>query len=228
MTDPPPAATASAGVKGETRVEEPTGRQRAIARRTAEARATVPHLELTVDVDVSHRLAAGDPVTASVVWACAVALRDCPRANAAYRDGRFELYSRVNVGLVVDAGDDFLVPTVFDADRKSIAELSGEIELLIERAGAGALTPPELAGATFTLTDMSTSGVRSLFPVPSPPHAAAVAAGTVREAPVVRDGALAPGRLTTLTLTCDGRILFGSRAAAFLVRIKQLLEEAGR
>jgi pyruvate dehydrogenase E2 component (dihydrolipoamide acetyltransferase) len=227
MTEPPPAAAASGGVKGETRVQEPTGRQRAIARRTAEARATVPHVELTVDVDLSRQLTAGDPATARLVWACALALRDSPRANAAYRDGRFEFYSRVNVGLIIDTGDDFVVPTVFDADRKSIQELTRETEALRARAAAGELTPPELAGATFTLTDMSTSGVRSLVPVPSPPHAAAVAAGAIRDVPVVRDGALAPGRLMTLTLTCDGRILFGARAAAFLVRIKQLLEEAG-
>jgi pyruvate dehydrogenase E2 component (dihydrolipoyllysine-residue acetyltransferase) len=185
----------------------------------------VPHLELTVDADVSARLSAGDPMTASLVRACALALRESARANGAYRDGHFELYSRVNVGVVVEAGGGVVTPIVFDADLKSGAELRDEIELLIARAEAGELTPPELSGSTFTLTDVGSLGVRSLSPVLSPPQAAAIAAGAVREVPVVRDGAIVPGRLATLTLACDNRILYGAQAAAFLLRVKQLLEE---
>ena len=228
MTDSLPAASAPGGVKGEICIEEPTGRQRAIARRAAEARATVPHLELTVDADLSASLSAGDPVTASLVRACALALRASPRANAAYRDGRFELYARVNVGLVVEAGDGFVTPTVFDADLKSVAELNGELEVLTARATAGELTPPQLSGATFTLTDASALGVRSLSPLLSPPQAAAVAAGAIREVPVLSAGSAVPGRVTTLTLACDNRILYGAQAAAFLLRIKQFLEEGAR
>jgi len=225
LTEPGPPVSAHSGVKGETRIEEPSARQRAVARRAAEARATVPHLELTVDADVAARLSAGDPMTASLVRACALALRESPRANAAYRDGRFELYSRVNVGIVVETGDGILTPIVFDADLKSMAELSREIDVLIARGGAGELTPPELSGSTFTLTDVSSHGVRSLSPVLSPPQAAAVAAGAVRDVPVIRDGEILPAHLATLTLACDNRILYGAQAAAFLLRIKQLLEE---
>ena len=96
----------AAGLKGDTRIEELTRVQRTIVRRTAEARATVPDLELDTDVDMESclELTSGREcsVTAILVRVCALALRDVPHANSAYRDGRFELYSRVNVGVTIE------------------------------------------------------------------------------------------------------------------------------
>ncbi len=85
-----------------------------------------------------------------LVHACARALREHPRANAAYRDGQFELYERVNPGLLLSDEDDLVVATLFDADRKSLSQLTSEIEELRERTDA--LTQPERSGATFTLS----------------------------------------------------------------------------
>jgi pyruvate dehydrogenase E2 component (dihydrolipoamide acetyltransferase) len=113
---------------------------------------------------------------------------------------------------------------VLDADRKSLAQLDEEIARLTERAAE--LSPPELAGATFTLSYPGALGVASSTPVIVPPQAAALAAGAVRAVAVVRDGAIVPGHAMTITLACDHRILYGSRAARFLTRIKALLEEA--
>jgi pyruvate dehydrogenase E2 component (dihydrolipoamide acetyltransferase) len=217
-------------VKGEIRIEEPSPRERTIARRTAEARATVPDLEITADVDMERCVALqadqGFAPTAILARACALALREVPRANAAYRDGRFELYSRVNIGLTVATDDGYVTPTVFDADRKTLAELSHEVEALSARASTGELSPPELSGATFTLTDMGIYGIASSTTIISAPQAAAVAAGAIREVPIVRDGAIVAGHSMTVTLACDHRILYGAKAAAFLTRIQKLLEEA--
>ena len=230
MVDPPATDVHSTGVKGEVRVEEPDRVERAIARRSAEARATVPHLELSAEVDIGASLAlsAQRPcsVTAMVARACALALRAVPRANAAYRDGRFELYSRVNVGVVIATGATYTVPTVFDCDSKSLDAVNDEIATLAERAEHGQLAPPELTGATFTLSNPGALGVTSAAPVIVPPQAAAVAAGAIREVPVVREGAIVAGQAMTLTLACDHRILYGAQAALFLNRIKTQLEEA--
>ena len=114
--------------------------------------------------------------------------RAVPRANGAYRDGRFELYSRVNIGLVVADERSYLIPTVFDADRKSLAELTDEIERVTEAARAGELEPPAYAGATFTLSYVGALGVPASTIVVNSPQAAALAAGAIRPAPVVRDG----------------------------------------
>jgi pyruvate dehydrogenase E2 component (dihydrolipoamide acetyltransferase) len=187
------------GPKGEVTVQEPTPSERTIARRAAEARATVPELELSVAPP-----APGEYETERLVRACAAALRQHPRANAAYRDGRFELYSRINIGVVLTTPDQYLIPVVLDADQKSRAELSEEIERL--RGRAAQLSAPTFSGATFTLWNAATHGLaRASIPV-VPPQAAALVAGT-----------------ESLTLTCDHRILYGAGAAGFLTSVQQQL-----
>lgn len=217
-------------LKGEIRVIEPGRAQRAIARRAAETRATVPDLELRTDVDIEAALVVadrrGNSLTAVLVRACALALRDCPQANGAYRDGHYELYSRVNVGVTLHREGAYITPTVLDADTKPVEELHREIEHMRARASAGELTPPELAGATFTLIDVSSYGVDGWSPLVTPPQAAALAAGRVRPAAVVRDGVVVAGRLLGLTLACDHRILFGAQAAAFLESVSTRLQQA--
>lgn len=223
----------SGALKGETELVEPARAARTIGRRSAEIRATVPDLELSRDVDASALRARvrddGVSTTALLTRACATALREHPQANAAYRDAHFERYSRVNVGITVQLPDSQVIASVLDADTKSPTALTQEIARLTERARAGELTPPEQAGTTFTLSDMSEHpGPDRWSTLVIPPQAAALTAGAPRTAPVVRDGAVVAGELMTITLTCDHRILFGARAAAFMERIAQLLEEPDR
>ena len=204
-------------LKGETEVVEPTRTERAIGRRVAETRATVPDLEFAVDADADAALRLADErgcsLTALLVRACALALRRNPRANAAYRDGRFELYSRVNVAVTVHTDVGPVAPTLLDADIKPLEQLHAELESATARVRAGRLTPPELSGATFTLTDYSAYGVTRATPVIVPPQAAALAAGAPR------------GSTIALVVACDGRILYGAQAAAFVRRIADELAQ---
>jgi pyruvate dehydrogenase E2 component (dihydrolipoamide acetyltransferase) len=223
--------------KGAVRIEEPTRAERQLGRRAAESRATVPEFELTAVVDVSAavtarrelRDAAGaqsaPSLTATVVRACALALREHPRANGAYRDGRFELYSRVNVGVAMISADSFAVPTILDADTKTAREITRELRALAASVRAGTITSPEQSGATFTMSNLGAMGVTSFNPPVPPPQAAILAVGTIRAVPVVRGGDIVPGHEMNLTLTCDHRILYGTRAGAFLTRIRALLEQ---
>jgi pyruvate dehydrogenase E2 component (dihydrolipoamide acetyltransferase) len=191
----------SENLKGEVHVLEPGPAERTVIRRAAESRATVPVLELS--------LAAPQPAasTAELVRACAQALRQHPRANASYRDGRFELYSRVNVGVLVATHDTYAIPTVVDADRKPPGELADEIAAVTKQATAGALPAPALSGATFTVWNAAEHALSAAsLPVVSP-QAAALAAGT-------RD----------LVLACDHRILYGAAAAGFLQAIAHHLD----
>jgi pyruvate dehydrogenase E2 component (dihydrolipoamide acetyltransferase) len=229
-TSAPSPPVSAPSLKGETTVVEPDRAARSLARRTAEIRATVPDLELSVDVDAGelttfaqHRACS---TTAVLVGACARALREFPQANAAYRDGRFELYSRVNVSVLFQTPGAQIAATVIDADTKSVAELDDELTRLRDRARSGELTSPEQAGATFTLTDLGGFGVHRAGALVTPPQAAALTAGAVRAVPVIRDGAVTPGAMLSLTLACDHRILFGAQAAEFLMRIAMLLQEA--
>ncbi|MFL5823689.1 MAG: 2-oxo acid dehydrogenase subunit E2 [Solirubrobacteraceae bacterium] len=190
------------GPKGETQVVQPTAVERTIARRVAEARATIPHLELSVDLASDGALD-----TARLVRACALALREHPRANGAYRDGQFELYSRINIGLVMADEDRYLIPTLFDADEQTLEQLEEAIGRLAAQAAGGQLGAPTFSGATFTVWNAGEHSIaRASIPI-VPPQAAALAAGT-----------------GSLTLACDHRMLYGALAARFLNSVKQRLE----
>ena len=214
-------------LKGETTVEEPDRAARAIARRSAEIRATVPDLELSTDADAAGLLdraaREGVATTAVLLSACAAALRDFPRVNGAYRDGRYERYARVNVGILIQTADSQVTATILDADAKSLSELDAELTRLGQRALSGELTPPEQAGATFTLSDLGQLGVHRAAGLVAPSQAAILTAGAIRDVPVVRDGTVSAGHQLTLTLTTDHRIVYGAQAAGFLGRVVELV-----
>ena len=235
---PAPVVSESGTPKGDVTVEELTRTQQVIARRMAESKATVPEFAIstTIDmegcVDLRGQLKAVAPEGGAVpsyndmvVKACALALREFPRANGSYKDGRFELYSRVNVGVAVAADDALVVPTVFDADRKAVSEIARESRALAERVRAGVVTPPELGGGTFTVSNLGMFGVTSFQAVINPPQAAILAVGAMEQRAVVRDGESVARHVRDVTLVCDHRILYGADAAKFLARIRALLEQ---
>jgi pyruvate dehydrogenase E2 component (dihydrolipoamide acetyltransferase) len=229
----PPAPQPTRGNKGAVTIHQPSRVQTQIAQRMAESKATIPDFTLRADVDMDQAVAMrnqlhSEPVPTyndMVIRACAIALREHPRANAAYRDGAFELYERINVGIAVATADSLIVPTVFDADRKSLLEIGRDARGVAERVRRGEITPAELSGGTFTVSNLGMYGVNSFHAIINPPQAAILAVGAVREVPVVRDGQIAPGRRMTIALTCDHRILYGAPAAEFLARVRQLLEQ---
>jgi pyruvate dehydrogenase E2 component (dihydrolipoamide acetyltransferase) len=205
----------------------------------AESKATVPHFAISTDVDMEGAVELRTQLKAAVektggavpsyndmvVKASAIALREFPRANGSYKDGRFELYSRINVGVAVAAQEALIVPTVFDADKKSLGEIARDSRALAERVRAGAVTPPELSGGTFTVSNLGMFGVTEFTAVINPPQAAILAVGKMEPRAVVRDGEVVARNTMSLTLACDHRILYGADAAEFLARIKALLEQ---
>jgi pyruvate dehydrogenase E2 component (dihydrolipoamide acetyltransferase) len=237
--EPPPAAAPAdvATAKGEVCVQELTRTQQVIARRMAEAKATVPEFTLQAEIDMDaavharaelKTMAGQDAVVPSyndmIVKASALALREFPRANGAYRDGHFELFSRVNVGVAVAGEGSLVVPVVFDADAKALGEIARETRALAARVRDGSITPPELSGGTFTVSNLGMYGISNFTAVINPPQAAILAVGALVERPVVRDGAVVAGHVMPVTLACDHRILYGADAAEFLGRVRALLE----
>jgi pyruvate dehydrogenase E2 component (dihydrolipoamide acetyltransferase) len=253
-TDDAPTTGAAAGpspgaglagvttAKGETTEVELSRIQQTIARRMAESKATIPHFALQIDVDMEEcvalrrelkRLGHADAPTYNdmVVKACALALRDYPRANSSYRDGRLQLHSRVNVGVAVatdsdePAGGALIVPTVFDADVKALGEIARETRALAARVRDGSITPPELGGGTFTVSNLGMFGVDAFTAIINPPQAAILSVGSVQPRVVVHDGEIVARQQMSVALACDHRILYGADAARFLARIGELLEQ---
>jgi pyruvate dehydrogenase E2 component (dihydrolipoamide acetyltransferase) len=172
-------------------------------------------------------LAGGDPIPSFndiIIKACAVALRRHPRVNASYRDGHFELHRRVNVGFAVATTDALLVPILADADTKSLGAIARETRHLAERVRSGEVTPPELSGGTFTVSNLGMFGMTAIRPVINPPQAAILGVGAMRSVLARVDAEIVDRTLMTLTLSSDHRILYGSDAALFLAEVRDLLE----
>jgi len=237
-TQPEGATPAAETAKGETRIQELTKAQQVVARRMAESKATAPHFYLTLEIEMTKAVAARKAIKAAaregdvvpsfndmVVKACAIALTEFPKANGAYKDGRFELYSRVNVGVAVAAEEGLVVPTVFDADRKGLRQIAADTRTVAAKVRDGSITPPELSGGTFTVSNLGMFGIEEFGAVINQPQAGILAVGAIREAPAVRDGQIVPAQLMKVTLSCDHRILYGAEGAEFLARVRQLLEE---
>jgi pyruvate dehydrogenase E2 component (dihydrolipoamide acetyltransferase) len=229
MSDPA-TPISDRGLKGEVTTTELDRHERTLARRSAESRATIPTVEYSniVDVDalLDRELEVGCGITAAVIAAVAHALRTIPRVNGSYRDGRYELYSRVNVGVTLIGEGLHVTPTIFDADEKTPTEIGEELAGFYSRARETELHPSELTGATFTVVDSSEYDIVALTPLILPPQAGALAFGPVRDVPVLRDGQVLAGRTMQLSLAADHRIVYGHHAAAFLEEVKAFLGEA--
>src|SRR5829696_4840114 len=225
-----------AGAKGEVDVEELTRLQQTVSRRMAESKATAPDFSIALTVDMTAAVALrerlkeiSDPVPSfndMVVKACASALREHPRVNGAYRDGKFELYDRVNVGIAVAAMDALVVPTIFDADKKSLGQIARDARAVIGKVKDKTVTPPELSSGTFTVSNLGMFGIEQFTAIINPPQAAILTVGKLAKKPAVDDkGKIVARDQMVLTLVCDHRILYGADGAQFLARVKELLQQ---
>jgi pyruvate dehydrogenase E2 component (dihydrolipoamide acetyltransferase) len=225
-----------AGAKGEAQIQELTRLQQTVSRRMAESKATAPDFSIALTVDMTEAVElrkrlkeVSDPAPSfndMVVKAAATALREHPRVNGAYRDGKFELYERVNVGVAVAAQDALVVPTVFDADRKSLGQIARDARAVAEKVRDKTVTPPELSGATFTVSNLGMFGIEQFTAIINPPQAAILTVGKLAKQPAVDDtGRIVARDQMQLSLVCDHRILYGADGAQFLARVKELLEQ---
>lgn len=234
----PAAATAResapAGTDGVRRV--PLSKMRAsIAKRMSESKREAPHFYLTtvVDMDEAVRLRAQlkslgiEPsVTYNhmVLKACADALVQFPEVNARFAGDAIELLGEINVGIATAVDDGLLVPVLSGADRLDLLTLAAEARALAEKAESGRFTSADLSGATFSVSNLGMFDVDSFSAVLNPPQAAILAVGSVKQRPVVREGALAVGWTMSITLSCDHRVIDGARGGRFLADIKRRLE----
>jgi pyruvate dehydrogenase E2 component (dihydrolipoamide acetyltransferase) len=234
LAPPVDPSTPAPSIKGTVEVVQPTRVQSVVARRMSEAKATVPHFQVQTDVVMDAAASLREQIKKTgadapslndlVIKAAAVGLRAHPLANAAYRDGHFELYSRINVGIAVAADHALVVPTIFDADLKSLGTIAAESRQLAARVREGRIAPSELSGATFTVSNLGMYGMTAITPVVNPPQAAILGVGAMRDSLARVDGEIVDRRLMSLTLSCDHRILYGADAAEFLATVRGLLE----
>ena len=236
-----PAAAASAGrtynvtAGVESYTEESVSQMRkTIARRLAESKFSAPHFYLTMEIDMDGAMAARTALNASgdvkisfndmVVKACALALRKHPKINSSWRGDTIRYNEHVHIGVAVAVDEGLLVPVVRFADSKGFAQIGAEVKSFAEKAKSKKLQPADWEGNTFTISNLGMFGIEEFTAIINPPDACILAVGAIKQVPVVKKGAVVPGNVMKVTLSCDHRVVDGASGAAFLQTLKSYLE----
>lgn len=232
-----PARTAPAAPAGQESFDEVAVSQmrKAIARRLSESKFTAPHFYVTMSIDMDSAVQARaklnevSPVKISfndlVLKAVAVALKQHPVINSSWRGETIRVNHHVHIGVAVAIEDGLIVPVVRFADTKSLSQIAGEVKDLAGRAKSKKLQPNEYEGSTFTISNMGMFGVEEFTAIINAPNACILAVSAIQQVPVVKNGAVVPGNVMKLTLSCDHRVVDGASGSAFLQTVKGLLEE---
>jgi pyruvate dehydrogenase E2 component (dihydrolipoamide acetyltransferase) len=208
-----------------------------IARRLLEAKTTIPHLYLDTEADAAPLLAlrqqlntglAADGVKLSlndlILKAAAEALRRVPAVNASWEGPLIRRHPAAHLSFAVATPDGLLTPVIRDAHLKTLFQISAEARTLDRKAKDRKLTPAELTGGTFCVSNLGMLGVTKFHPIVPPSNSAALGAGATVTKPVVKNDRIEIGRTMTLTLSCDHRVVDGTLAARYLAALKTLLE----
>jgi len=233
----PAVAALAAGLPTAEYEDRPLSPMRAmIAKRMPLAKAPVPHFYVTSEVamdragELREELNAleGQPkisVNDLIVRACAIALLQHPGVNASFQGETFRIHHRAHIGIAVALDDGLITPVLRDCQAKSLGQIAVESRDLIERARGRKLRAQELAGATFSISNLGMFDVADFSAIINPPEGAILAVGSVRRVPVVEGEAVTIGRRMSMTISCDHRVMDGAMGARFLQSVKRLLEE---
>jgi pyruvate dehydrogenase E2 component (dihydrolipoamide acetyltransferase) len=214
--------------------------RKVIARRLTEAKQTIPHFYVSIDVELDALLRLRAELNAKspaegpaafklsvndlLIKAAAVTLRRLPRVNSSYTDEAIVLYDDVDISVAVSIADGLITPIIRQADRKGLAAISAEMKDLAKRAREGKLKLEEFQGGSFTISNMGMYGVSEFAAIINPPQAAILAVAAGEQRPVVKDGALAIATVMTCTLSVDHRVVDGVLGAQWLAEFKQVVE----
>ena len=217
-----------------------SGMRKTIARRLVEAKQTVPHFYLTVDIELDALLAMRKQVNAAVpegvkisvndmiILASAKALIDEPDTNASWAGDAILKYQSADVAVAVATDGGLITPVIRDAQSKSLSTISAEMIDLATRAREGKLKPHEYQGGTFSISNLGMFGVREFAAVINPPHGAILAVGKGEKRPVVRTtdagDELGIATVMSATLSCDHRVVDGAVGARWLNAFQKRLE----
>lgn len=232
-----PAQAIAAGPVGEVSFDEvPVSQMRkTIARRLAESKFTAPHFYLTMSIDmdkaVETRVKLNEVAKVKISFndmvlkAVAVSLKQHPKVNSSWLGDKIRYNHHVNIGVAVAVDEGLLVPVVRFADMKSLSQIAVEVKDYAQRAKDKKLQPSEWEGSTFTISNLGMFGIDEFTAIINPPDACILAIGGIAQVPVVKNGAVVPGSVMKVTLSCDHRVVDGATGSAFLQTLKSLLEE---
>jgi len=214
-------------------VKHLTGIRKTVATRMAQSWSTAPHAVLTIDVTASRlvesrreSLSEGTELSVSsyFVWAVARALSEYVALNSTFDGSEIKTWKEVNICVAIDVGEGLVAPVIRHADRKTLKDLTKEINELVDKAKQNKLEARHFKDGTFTITNLGMYGVKTFQPIINPPQAAILAIGSILDHAIPRDSEIRIEPIVALSLAFDHRIIDGAPAAKFLSRVKELLE----
>ena len=231
------AAMATPGVERFTEVGISQMRK-TIARRLAESKFTAPHFYLTVSIDMDAAMETRKSINDAgevrvsfndmVVKAAALALKKHPVVNSSWLGDRIRFNEHVHIGVAVSVEEGLLVPVVRHADGKRLSQIGTEVRDFAGKARDKKLQPSDWEGNTFTISNLGMFGIDEFTAIINAPDSCILAVGGINAVPVVKNGAVVPGNVMKVTLSCDHRSVDGASGAAFLNDFKELLENPVR
>ncbi len=212
--------------------------RRAVARRMVESKREAPHFyvstEIEMDAAVSHVETLNEAaeglrvtVTALLIRACALALREHERLNAVWAADGLELATEINIGVAIALDDGLVAPALLGCDSLGIPATAAALQDLVERARHGKLRGREMTDGTFTLSNLGMFDVSQFAAIVTPPQVAILAAGKVNRLPRFAGDEVVARRLMTVTVSADHRAVDGADVARFLGTLKSGIESPG-
>jgi pyruvate dehydrogenase E2 component (dihydrolipoamide acetyltransferase) len=236
-----PVSSGALALQSDDRREPVSGMRQTIARRLVESKQTIPHYQVSMSFDMDPMVTFRKQLNTDlaeyeiklsvndlIVRACALSMARNPLMNASWDGDAIVYHNRVHVGVAValsaERGGGLVVPVIHDADRKSLRSISAETRALAAKARDRGLSPEDMDGATFTVSNLGMFGVDDFTAIINPPNSAILAVGGTLQKPVVRDNEIVVGWVMKATLSNDHRVVDGATAAAYLNTLKELIE----
>ena len=208
--------------------------RKTIAKRLAESKFTAPEYYLTVELDMDHAIAAREAINANpdvkisfndmVIKACAMALRKHPQVNSQWTPEATRIAKHIHIGVAVAVDEGLLVPVLKFADQMTFSQIGAQVRELAGKARNKKITPQEMEGSTFTVSNLGMFGITEFTSIINQPNSAILSVGAIVQKPVVKNGQIAVGNTMTVTLACDHRTVDGATGAKFLQTLQQYIE----
>ena len=208
--------------------------RKTIAKRLSESIFTAPHFYLTIEITMDEAMKSRATINTipdtkvsfndMVVKACAMALKKHPQVNSQWREDAMIINHHINIGVAVAVEDGLVVPVLNFADQMSLTQIGASVKDLAGKAKSKKLTPAEMEGSTFTVSNLGMFGITEFTSIINQPNSAILSVGAIVEKPVVKNGQIVVGNTMKVTLACDHRTVDGATGAQFLQTLKQFVE----
>ena len=208
--------------------------RKTIAKRLSESKFNAPHYYLTVEYDMSNAIIIREQYNSIpdikisyndiIIKACSLALASNPKLNSQWFDDKIRYNNHIHIGVAVGVDEGLIVPVLKFVDQMSIVDINSKVKDLADRARNKKLTPEEMQGSTFTISNLGMFDIESFTSIINPPNSVILSVGSIVQKPIVKNGNIEVGNTMKVTLACDHRVVDGLTGSKFLQTLREFIE----